>query len=374
MNMKSYLRSKINNKAILGAVAGAIVPYVKKNAIDFLVSQSTTTLSVGRESPYYYHLRDYVINHVIVKQLSRSYRTQAIQKVVSRSIVGRDEEIPETTNSSPSNMDRIIDYGTHFGVFKNHPVMVKYYEEGKAEERRIEHIKIIFLGRSGNIADELLRLAGENIPGEVADESLWITKNLGDRWGTHRRINARPGWTVITRDVSIEDKIVSHVTNFTRREKWNIERGLPHHTGIILYGIPGTGKTSLIHVVASNMNRKFIHNLNLASITTDNQLAELLDRDINWSQSLLVIEDIDAFGLDLSRSDGVDRSSLSEHISISSLLNHLDGLNSPTGLVVIATTNYLESLDPALIRPGRFDLVLEVKSLGRAEFDRMAAL
>ncbi len=61
-------------------------------------------------------------------------------------------------------------------------------------------------------------------------------------------------------------------------------------------------------------------------------------------------------------------------VSLSALLNVLDGILCPDGLVVIATTNHHTRLDPALIRAGRFDYTFELGKLGQEDFDRMATM
>jgi chaperone BCS1 len=167
--------------------------------------------------------------------------------------------------------------------------------------------------------------------------------------------------------------------------------GLPHHLGTLLYGEPGCGKTSLIHALASELQRS-IYYLNLGSVEKDKELTDLVACGRDWSKTLLVLEDFDAAGVSVSRgsslkgiktfteagdeidTSGDDDEEKSRPVTLSAMLNVLDGLISPDGLVTIATTNHPEKLDEALKRDGRFDLKVELQKLNYDDFLKMAAL
>ena len=118
---------------------------------------------------------------------------------------------------------------------------------------------------------------------------------------------------------------------------------------------PGCGKTSFVQVLASNLKLD-ICILNLAhKELTDNSLASHL-RDAP-ENSLILLEDVDA--IFTNRSDPSVSSSTngkSEGVSFSGLLNALDGVAAQEGRIFFMTTNHIEKLDPALIRPGRCDV------------------
>ena len=112
-------------------------------------------------------------------------------------------------------------------------------------------------------------------------------------------------------------------------------------------GPPGNGKTSCIISLAS----KFKYDVCLVNMSkktlTDDELLDLMIRiPVN---SFLVIEDIDAI---FSERNNETNSEL----SFSGLLNAIDGIASPPGLITFMTTNHKESLDAALLRPGRIDM------------------
>lgn len=117
---------------------------------------------------------------------------------------------------------------------------------------------------------------------------------------------------------------------------------------MLLYGSPGTGKTSFIHALAGELALN-IYVINLSSKNlTDDSLADLIS--LAPAQCLLLIEDIDAAFVQRESKDG------SSQVTFSGLLNSVDGVSAQEGRLLCLTTNHLERLDEALIRPGRVDV------------------
>ncbi|CAN5693633.1 hypothetical protein BH11PLA1_BH11PLA1_03110 [soil metagenome] len=136
--------------------------------------------------------------------------------------------------------------------------------------------------------------------------------------------------------------------------------GIPWRFGVLLSGPPGTGKTSLTHALASRLGLR-IAVITLADLESDQELVEVF-RGVE-DQALILIEDIDcAFR---QRDGGGDAAA---GVSFSGFLNCIDGVLAPhNGRVLVMSTNHVERLDPALIRPGRVDLHLEIPLLERQD-------
>ena len=132
-----------------------------------------------------------------------------------------------------------------------------------------------------------------------------------------------------------------------------------YKTGILLWGSPGTGKTSLVKAIASKYNRS-IAALNVSNLKNIdlNKLTQSINYDEN-RKYIVLMEDIDT--LFLNREDG--ESSKDDQAIINKLLQFLDSNTSPNDVIFIATTNHKERLDEALLREGRFDIKVEVKPL-----------
>ena len=132
--------------------------------------------------------------------------------------------------------------------------------------------------------------------------------------------------------------------------------GIPYRRGYLLHGAPGSGKSSFITALAGALDQG-ICLLNLSERgLTDSKLTHLLAHLPD--ASLLLLEDIDAAFH--GRSAPASEDGFVPGVTFSGLLNALDGVASAESRVVFMTTNHVERLDPALIRPGRVDLALEL--------------
>ena len=150
--------------------------------------------------------------------------------------------------------------------------------------------------------------------------------------------------------IEMKKKINNTIDKFISNKQRYIDFGRTHKLGFLLTGVPGSGKTSLVKAIAQKYNKK-LYILNFTKSLTDESLIELF-QDIT-KNSILLIEDIDAYFIDREASKDIN-------ISFSSLINCLDGaLCTCDGLLIFLTANNPERLDPALIRPGRVDMIIK---------------
>lgn len=172
-------------------------------------------------------------------------------------------------------------------------------------------------------------------------------------------------------DETVKRDLITDIERFQSRRIWYADRAIPWRRGYMVIGPPGTGKSSLIFAVAS-MLEKPIYVINLAALDNDNQLQSAVNAA---GSGLLALEDIDTVKISETREIKVkaQRAALAgspptspgaspvsgdgsrSGITLSGLLNALDGLGAREGRLLFITTNHAEMLDPALIRPGRVD-------------------
>src|SRR5690606_30370089 len=132
---------------------------------------------------------------------------------------------------------------------------------------------------------------------------------------------------------------------------------LPYHRGILLHGHPGTGKTSIAAAIANHLKLD-VYYVSLSSIKGNSELEQLLNSV--RQRSVLLLEEVDTCVAATRRGRDKDSPGAGGGITMDVLLQKLDGMSTPHGLITIMTTNRLEVLDPALIRPGRADLKVEI--------------
>jgi len=137
------------------------------------------------------------------------------------------------------------------------------------------------------------------------------------------------------------------------------EMGIDPPTGVLLYGPPGTGKTLIAEAVASVVDAAFYH-VSGPEITSkykgesEERLREIFERAREEAPSIVFFDEIDAVAPE--RDDGGDM----ENRVVGQLLSLMDGLEARGDVVVIGATNRVDSIDPALRRPGRFDREIEI--------------
>src|SRR5271156_376211 len=171
--------------------------------------------------------------------------------------------------------------------------------------------------------------------------------------GIHQRVG-RSTWDDLVLSESVLGLIRKDFETFLQREQWFKARGLPFRRGYLFHGPPGNGKTSVIRAML-NGGKLDGHSIALFCEKTDDfYLERMFQIAASNAPSLVVLEDID-------RAFPRNPSGLAPtRVSLSHLLNCLDGLGTQEGVVVVATANDPTALDSAILRrPGRFDRVVE---------------
>lgn len=136
--------------------------------------------------------------------------------------------------------------------------------------------------------------------------------------------------------------------------------GLPNKLGVLLYGEPGTGKSTTIQVIGSYL-QKNIYYVNLSTVETNQELQMIFD-EVNHSMNggIIVFEDIDAM-TNVVHDREITTVAEGDKLTLEYFLNLLQGSLTRNGTIFIATTNHLEKLDPAFYRVGRFDIKIDMK-------------
>lgn len=184
----------------------------------------------------------------------------------------------------------------------------------------------------------------------------------GDWWAHVSDLRVRSLDTVLSEDDRIES-VAADMRRFLGAEEWYRQRGVPWRRGYLFHGPPGTGKSSLIRALASDLGR------DIATVPLSSR--SLTDEDLRDGMTnapkgaMLVLEDIDAGFA------GRQAGEAAGGVTFSGLLNAIDGVAAQEGRVLVMTTNHPEKLDPALIRPGRADVHVELGLVGAGVAKRL---
>jgi hypothetical protein len=238
--------------------------------------------------------------------------------------------------------------------------------------------------------------------------------NISEMWGETEFSSTR---TFRNLFFSGKNNVINKIDFFLKNKEWYYEMGIPYSLGIGMSGPPGTGKTSLIKAIANHSGRHVIV-ISLKLIKTKRQLDNIFFEEryntdnkkgsINFDKKIIVFEDIDCIGdivldrekkkkasttglgtklnfQELTTNSKINMGDLLETIAatdndaikgyqmpklpteedpitLDDILNLWDGIRETPGRIMIISSNHYCDLDPALIRPGRIDLTLELSN------------
>lgn len=215
------------------------------------------------------------------------------------------------------------------------------------------------------------------------------------------------------------DEIIEKIDFFLNNKTWYLKKGIPYNLGILLYGEPGCGKTRFIKQLMNHTKRHGI-DIKLSDTMDFNYLQNIIYKEeiddnhiIPQNQRILIFEDIDALAdvvkerelknktnsssttsfsnttqeasqvltniLKMTNNDTNNTNSSISFIkptvtvnnNLSFLLNLLDGIHECSGRIIIMTTNHIDVLDKALIRPGRIDIKIHFQKCSCFDIQKM---
>ena len=187
-----------------------------------------------------------------------------------------------------------------------------------------------------------------------------------------------------------KNQVVKMITDFENNKEFYKNIGKPYHLGIFLYGEPGCGKTSFINALCNELGRS-IKEIDFGKIKTINDFDMALNccsyKNINigYDKTILLFEDVDCATNILKSRKKIKENenkltkeflknvkeedimkylgkNSDDEITLSNILNLIDGIKEMPGRIMIFTSNYPEELDEAFMREGRIDIKINFKS------------
>ena len=261
--------------------------------------------------------------------------------------------------------------GKHVIRYKDTFLMVDRVRETKSIslERGLpwETITITTLYSQRHLLEDLFREAYHLAQRSTEGKTVVYTSRSMDwaPFGEPRR--KRPLESVIL-DKGVKERILGDVRDFLASEVWYHNRGIPYRRGYLLHGTPGSGKSSFVQALAAELDYNIaVLNLSERGLTDDrlNHLLSVVPRC-----TLVLLEDADsAFSNRRVQTD--NDGYRGANVTFSGLLNALDGVSSAEERLLFLTTNHVESLDAALVRPGRVDMTVEIGNASRWQAENL---
>lgn len=222
------------------------------------------------------------------------------------------------------------------------------------DKEKTQEVALTFIGPDRyKIKNKIIKISSNYIPKGCTS---FYQRSEKRNYTTANRMVIKTFDQLVMRDAD-KSYIINNITQWIANKKWYHKNGLVHKLGILLYGQPGTGKTSVIRAVSHMLNDCPVIAFNYHDYELST--SHVLDTVREYSGYVIVVfEDIDFY---ITKRDG-DKDFLQyKRDSIQNqIFQILDGYYSSEKVIYIATTNHIDKLDPALIRPGRFDLCVEM--------------
>lgn len=254
---------------------------------------------------------------------------------------------------------------THSMIYNRHWMRVTRTRQDLGEGCTRESLQISLLARNRDVINQLLREAKEAYTREDQNRVAIYTCDQYNCWHRSASRSKRPMSSIVL-DPEIKDMIMEDAKDFMSSETWYADRGIPFRRGYLLYGAPGSGKTSLIHALAGELKLD-VYVISLSRRGFDDAKLNEMISDLP-PRAIALIEDIDA---SFTTAVGVRGSNSASSVgsggedgcgvTLAGLLGAIDGVAAQEGRLLFATTNHIEVLDPALTRPGRMDVHVEFR-------------
>lgn len=311
---------------------------------DWIVSQTTMMITVKDDDAAFAWVKEWFLEQQFLKRMRR---------------------VDLDTTLRSERVALIPAPGLHWFWYEGRPFQVWFSRSENTHERsarRIESLTFRTIGREQvflkSFVDDVVKCHLRRL----GVQSWLYTYN--DGWDYSEGYTPRLLESVVLQPGE-KEHLIQDVATFRKSKQRYLRLGVPYHRGYLLYGPPGTGKTSLVSALGAEFGLS-VYCVNLGDfndrslMSAVNQIpanSVLLFEDIDCMKSgqMRAPSNIDAAGHGAPVGEKKESTTPNNGVTLSGLLSVLDGFFAPTGVLFMMTTNRIEALDSALLRPGRID-------------------
>ena len=383
-----------------------------KHAYRLFTEYCMSYIRIDSDDDIYEHIMEWLASQNISlksrKLMARSGRENAWDTV------GDDDTVPELDPNNLvnfNNWDAKVpprfqpSFGDHF--FFHDGRLFQFAREqkqvmsssgwGGSTLRDDEHITLKCVGRSTQPIKKLIKEARDHYLDK--EKSCTVVRRpcpkeqRGRGRTTWMKVATRPSrpMQTVVLDHAQKNRVLKDINEYLHPStpKWYANRGIPYRRGYLFHGPPGTGKSSLAWAIAGVFGLD-IYCISLVDPTLTEEDLGMMFTSLP-RRCVVLLEDIDAAGLNKRQEDTKKEKAQKEEdtaskigaeisralkrssdkdtqgITLSGLLNAIDGVASHEGRVLVMTTNFPDKLDEALIRPGRIDMKIPFTNATRSQ-------
>lgn len=349
------LKERAPRAALVIAGAQATWPLIVRGR-RWLRDRRVYTITVNSSDDIYYDLHEWVLGQ-LPRTEQRSLRAMSVSSEGDdrglEAVMARVGRGAKEGTKPPTKRIRMHYDGTTVQTLRldGHKIEVSVTEPEMQFQAGVRYVakepSIVFTVTSAEARDALHSKMEQLLYAHFHEDKRPLLR-IGMSWGgwQHQADIPLRSMESVVLPKEQRERLVGDMGRFLKSEAEYNRRFIPWHRGYLFTGMAGTGKTSAAKALANHFGLDIWY-LPLGDLRSGSNLMELVSGVA--ARSMLLIEDIDVFHAATTRDDDSE-------VSLSDLLNALDGVTTPHGLIYCMTSNHPEVLDEALIRPGRVDV------------------
>lgn len=348
-----------------------------RRAVELIRHRMLVDLEITRHDESYGWVLNWMTNHYSQQLAPQGNRKQVgtLEYLLRRFTPGLHHlqiktQVSRTASGSQQTAFALVPgHGRHILRYKNAFLAVNRERVGQsfdANGQPFETVKLTTLYYYRHIFEDIFREAHQMALQSTEGKTVvYTSRNVS--WEKSGEPKRRRPFDSVVLEKGLSDKILNDVNEFLSARTWYLDRGIPYRRGYLLHGPPGTGKTSFVQALAGELD----FNIAMLSLSqrglTDDLLNHLL---LNVpARTIVLLEDADAAFSNRRQRDEDGYSGA--NVTYSGLLNALDGVASAEERIIFMTTNHIDRLDDALIRPGRVDMTVHLGNATEWQMERL---